>query len=118
MAATASRKGEAMNAERCKCGRAKGHESPTYKAPSFVVEYADGRKVQTSVAARWGSHAARAHGMPEVSPRIAKIGAQNEPAEQDAGEVAAAKEEPKRRKAPAKRAAKAPNTPEEQGDLF
>jgi len=107
-----------MSGERCKCGRAKGHGPPTYKAPSFVVEYPDGRIVQASVAARWGSHAARVHGMPEVSPRGAEVVQQDEPAQQETTEVARPKEEPKRRKAPTKRAAKAPKTPEGQGSLF
>ena len=126
-----------MNDERCQCGRPKGHAPPTYKAPSFVVEYPDGRKVQTSVATRWNSQAARdhgmpevsprneaivvLHGMPEVSPRNEAIVVQNEPVQQNAVEISTApvaKEEPKPRKTPAKRAAKAPKTPEGQGSLF
>lgn len=110
-----------MNNERCQCGRAKGHAPPTYKAPSFVVEYPDGRKVQTSVATRWESHAARAHGMPEVPSRNEAIVVQDEPVQQNAVETAVvvvAKEEPKPRKVPTKRAAKAPKTPEGQGSLF
>ena len=110
-----------MNEERCQCGRPKRHAAPTYKAPSSVVEYPDGRKVQTSVATRWNSQAARDHGMPEVSPRNEAIVVQNEPVQQNAVEISTApvaKEEPKPRKTPAKRAAKAPKTPEGQGSLF
>ena len=121
LASSASSKSETMNDERCQCGRPKGHAPPTYKAPSFVVEYPDGRKVQTSVATRWNSQAARDHGMPEVSPRNEAIVVQNEPVQQNAVEISTApvaKEEPKPRKTPAKRAAKAPKTPEGQGSLF
>jgi len=56
--------------------------------------------------------------MPEVSPRGAEVVQQDEPAQQETTEVARPKEEPKRRKAPTKRAAKAPKTPEGQGSLF
>ena len=107
-----------MNVERCECGRPKGHGPPTYKAPSLVVEYPDGRKVQTSIATRWGSHAARTHGMPEVSPRITEAAKQDVSVQQEAPVAVAEKEEPKHRKAPAKRATKAPKTPEGQGSLF
>ncbi len=95
-----------------------GHGPPTYKAPSFVVEYADGRKVQTSVATRWGSHAARTHGMPEVSSCTTEAAGQDVSLQQEAPVAVAGKEEPKHRKAPTKRAAKAPKTPEGQGGLF
>ncbi len=107
-----------MTGDLCECGRPKGHGPPTYKAPSFVVEYADGRKVQTSVATRWGSHAARTHGMPEVSSCITEAAKQDVSVQQEAPVAVAEKEEPKHRKAPAKRATKAPKTPEGQGSLF
>lgn len=110
-----------MSDERCQCGRAKGHAPPMYKAPSFVVEYPDGRKVQTSVATRWNSHATRVHGMPEVSPRNEAIVMQIEPTQQSATETntaTVAKEESKLRKSLVKRATKAPKTPEGQGSLF
>ena len=110
-----------MNDERCQCGRPKGHAPPIYKAPSFVVEYPDGRKVQTSVATQWNSQAARTHGMPEVPPRNKEIVARVEPTQQNAtetGTAVVAKEEPKPHKAPAKRAVKAPKAPAAQGSLF
>ncbi len=107
-----------MTDELCECGKPKGHGPPTYKAPSFVVEYADGRKVQTSVATRWGSHAARAHGMPEVSSCITDAAKQDVSVQQEVPVVVAEKEEPKHRKVLAKRATKAPKTPEGQGSLF